>query len=350
MAFLLHLRNLFKTEMKKNCLFICTLISLACYGQPSLTQSYNEPFVGNIFTKQLLDSVGTVPKNTGANQLWDFSMFTVNSNLETTTYTTVPSVPYGSTYTSATYVESNGQGEYTFFKSSPYTLEVVGIQTPDVRLNLNNNKATAFMYPITMGYAKSDPFSGTAVANGMNGSVNGNVTVLGSGTGTLIVPGGMVYNGVLQVKTTQTAIASFAFGIVTVNFKEINYSYYHASQKFPILVVSYQNATGAATSNSVKIKLNNSAVVGINDLGLDESFSIFPNPAKDYFKASLYNPTNANCTIEILNSVGQTLQLVKLGNDTNISNGISITNFASGMYMIKTTLGNKVSVKKLIIE
>jgi hypothetical protein len=27
----------------------------------------------------------------------------------------------------------------------------------------------------------------------MNGSVNGNVTVLGSGTGTLIVPGGMVY-------------------------------------------------------------------------------------------------------------------------------------------------------------
>jgi extracellular elastinolytic metalloproteinase len=115
-------------------------------------------------------------------------------------------------------------------------------------------------------------------------------------------------------------------------------------------VVSYQNATGAATSNSVKIKLNNSAVVGINDLSLDESFSIFPNPAKDYFKASLYNPTNANCTIEILNSVGQTLQLVNLGNDTNISNDISITNFASGMYMIKTTLGNKVSVKKLIIE
>jgi hypothetical protein len=336
--------------MKKIYIVISTILSFACHAQLSLTQPFNEPFVGNVFTKQLLDSVGVVPKNTGTNQLWDYSMFTINSNLETSTYTTVPSVPYGPTYTSATYVESNGQGEYTFFKSSPYKLEVVGIQTPDVRLNLNNNKATAFMYPITMGYSKSDPFSGTAIANGMNGSVNGNVTVLGSGTGTLIVPGGTVYNNVLQVKTTQTAIASFAFGIVTVNFKETNYSYFHASQKFPILVVSYQNATGAATSNSVKIKLNNSAVVGINDLSFDESFSIFPNPAKDYFNVSLYNPTNANCTIEILNTVGQTLQLFNLTNDTNISNDISISNLASGMYLVKTTLGNKVSVKKLIVE
>lgn len=336
--------------MKKIRIVISTLISLTCNAQLSLTQSFNEPFVGNIFTKQLLDSVGTVPKNNGTDQLWDFSMFTINSNLEITTYTTVPSVPYGSTYTSATYVESNGQGEYTFFKSSPYKLEVVGIQTPDVRLNLNNNKATAFMYPIVMGYAKSDPFSGTAIANGMNGSVNGNVTVLGSGTGTLIVPGGTVYNDVVQVKTTQTAIASFAFGIVTVNFKETNYSYYHSSQKFPLLVVSYQNATGAASSNSVKLKLNSSAVVDINDLSFDESFSVFPNPAKEYFKVNLYNHTNANCTIEIINTVGQILQLVNLGNDANISNNISISNLAPGMYLVKTSLGDKVAVRKLIIE
>jgi hypothetical protein len=79
-------------------------------------------------------------------------------------------------------------------------------------------------------------------------------------------------------------------------------------------------------------------------------FQFSQTQQKIILMASLYNPTNANCTIEILNSVGQTLQLVKLGNDTNISNDISITNFASGMYMIKTTLGNKVSVKKLIIE
>ena len=323
---------------------------MACNAQLSLTQAFNEPFVGNVFAKQLLDSVGTVPTSIGANQLWDFSMFNVTTNLETSTYTTVPSAPYGPTYSGSTYVESNGQGEYTFFKSSVYKLEVVGIQTPDVRLNFSNSNATAFMYPITMGYVKSDAFSGTAVANGMTGSVNGNVTVLGSGTGSLVIPGGISYTGVLQVKTTQTAIASFAFGIVTVNFKEINYSYYHASQKFPLLVVSYQSTTGAAISNTVKIKLNSAVVVGINDLNFDASFSIFPNPAKNDFNIRLYNATNANCSVEIINLMGQSVQLDNLGNDLHVSHNISIANLASGVYFVKTTLGDKVSLRKLIKE
>jgi SLT domain-containing protein len=51
-----------------------------------------------------------------------------------------------------------------------------------------------------------------------------------------------------------------------------------------------------------------------------------------------------------MNTIGQTLQFVNLANEVNISNDISVSNLASGMYLVKTTLGDKVSVRKLIKE
>jgi hypothetical protein len=350
-CYLIVTLTFFEMELKKRYLvLVIHFLSFFCDAQLSLNQSFNEPVVGDVFKKALLDSVNTVPKSSGTNQLWDFSMFNVNTNLETTTYTTVPSVPYGPTYSGSTYVESNGLGEYTFFKSSFYKLEVVGIQTPDVRLNFSNDKAIAFMYPISMGYSKSDAFSGTAVANSMNGSVNGNVTVVGSGTGSLVIPGGITFTDVLQVKTTQNAIASFAFGLVTVNFKEVNYSYCHASQKFPILVVSYQIVSGAATSSTVKIKLNNSVLVGIEEIELEKYLTVFPNPVKDDVNVKLYNATNENSTLELINSAGQSVQFYDLGNNVEISKNISMSNLESGLYLIKAKLGNRVSIRKIVKE
>ena len=77
---------------------------------------------------------------------------------------------------------------------------------------------------------------------------------------------------------------------------------------------------------------------------------MFPNPAKENLTIKLQNSSNANCTVDIVNAIGQTVQTNSLGNDSEILNTISISNLASGMYLVKITLGNKVSVKKLIIE
>ena len=46
----------------------------------------------------------------------------------------------------------------------------------------------------------------------------------------------------------------------------------------------------------------------------------------------------------------QIAQSINLGNDTEISNNVSISNLANGIYMVKTTLGNQISIRKLIIE
>ena len=119
--------------------------------------------------------------------------------------------------------------------------------------------------------------------------------------------------------------------------------------KFPLLTVSYVNATGAYNANSALVKVN-SGVVGINDLNFDAAFNVFPNPAKNNFIVKLSNQLHVNCTIEIINSIGQTARKVDLGNNTEISENVSISDLVPGVYIVKTILGDKISSRKLVIE
>ena len=162
-----------------------------------------------------------------------------------------------------------------------------------------------------------------------------------------------MFTNVLQTVSTQTIdifCPSTIIGPFTLHNEGITYTYYHASQKFPILTVEYVTVTGNFPSQTATIKMNPTIVTGINDVNFDASFSIFPNPAKDKFKVKLQNTSNAICNVEIVNSVGQTAKAISLGNDTEVVNTISISDLAPGIYMVKTTLGDKISVRKLIVE
>lgn len=336
--------------MKKIYLLI-VVMAIACSinAQVTLTKVFNEPVLGDVNTKQIYDSVGIVPKTTGANKIWDFSSFTMNSSVEVSDFISTSSTPNGSSYSNATFVEDYGSGNYSYMKVDPISYQLLGIETPSYKLNFTSNTAVEFVWPIAMGYTHTDAFSGTANANNMNGTVSGNISTVASGTGTLIIPGGATFTGVLQIKMTLAANASFLLGFATANIRLVEYSYYEASRKFPLLTVMYTNVSGAATSKSAGIKFN-AAIVGINDLNFDASFNIFPNPAKDNFNVTLSNQHQAYCDVEIIDATGQRAKVINLGNDIEISENISISNLASGMYFIKTTLGDKVSVRKFIKE
>ena len=329
--------------------FFTIVLMLSANAQLSLTKAFNEPIIGNVDTQFGYDSVGVLPKNTGANQTWNFSALTTNTVVEVGTFTTVASTPDGASFTAATIAEDDGQGGYTYAKATATQYELVGIVDPNITLNFTNT-AIAAIWPVTMGYTNNDTFSGSASSGTMTGSSTGTINTVASGTGTLIIPGGATFTNVLQVKTNQKVNLSLVFGFVTATVVATDYNYYHSSQKFPILTVSYNDITGSFTSTSATVKVNSSVVTGINDLNFDASFNIFPNPAKTNVNVKLHNASNANCTIDIINAVGQIAQSINLGNDTEISNNVSISNLATGIYMVKTTLGNQVSVRKLIIE
>ena len=330
-------------------LIVVMAIACSINAQVTLTKAFNEPVLGDVNTKQIYDSAGIVPKTTGANKMWDFSSFTMNSSVEVSDFISTSSTPNGSSYSNATFVEDYGSGNYSYMKVDPISYQLLGIETPSYKLNFTSNTAVEFVWPIAMGYTHTDAFSGTANANNMNGTVSGNISTVASGTGTLIIPGGATFTGVLQIKMTLVANASFLLGFATANIRLVEYSYYEASRKFPLLTVMYTNVSGAATSKSAGIKFN-AAIVGINDLNFDASFTIFPNPAKDGVNVKLHNASNARCMIEIINPLGQIVQSTNLGTDTEISKDISISDLPSGIYFVRTTLGDKASVRKLIKE
>lgn len=333
--------------MKKYLILSSIILAFSVRGQVTLTKAFNCPVLGDVNPKQIYDSVGVVPNTSGANQLWDFSGFSINSSVEVGNYIS-SSAAGGASYSGTTIVESFDQ-TYFFMKSTASTYEIVGIQNPNFKLNFSTNTAIKFSWPVAMGYSNTDAFSGTASANNLNGTVSGNITTVAAGTGTLMLPDGNIMPNVLQVKITLTAVAKFGFGLVKAYLNAVDYTYYDATNKFPIVTASYIDATGAYTANAASIKIN-SSLVGINDYNFNASFNIFPNPAKESFNLNLNNQSQAKAQVEIYNAIGEIIKFVDLGNAAEIINTISTTDLTPGIYMVKTTLGNKASARKLVIE
>lgn len=338
-------------NMKKIYLSIITAtIAISAHAQLTLTKAFNEPVLGDVNSKETFDSVAVLNNATGINQVWNFSALTSSSVTEVSTFTTVASTPNGSSFAGATLAEDDGQGGYTYYKSTATQYEIVGIQDPNITLNFTNT-AVAAVWPVNMGYSNTDAFSGSAVAGGtLSGVATGTTTTSATGTGTLIIPGGASFTNILQVKTSQYVELDLALGFITATVQTTDYNYYHGTQKFPLLTVSYSDAQGAFTNTSATIKVNTNVITGINDINFDATFNISPNPAKDFVNVKLQNVTNANCKIQVVNALGQVAEEIDLGNNSEINRNISIANLNSGLYMVKTILGDKVSARKLVIE
>lgn len=336
--------------MKKIYLTILSsLFILGAQAQLSLTKAFNEPVLGDINTKTEFDTLATLPNTAGTNQVWDFSALTPNFVISTVTYTTVAATPNGTNYPSATLADDDGNGSYTYYKSTPTQFEMVGIDDPNVTLSFTNS-AIAAIWPVSYGYTNTDAFAGPAMSGTMSGTANGTITTAAQGTGTLMLPGGITMTDVLQVKSNQVANVSLFFGFVTATLTTVQYDYYDATQKFPVMSVTYTDIQGAIVNNSATVKMNDNVITGINDRNFEASFNVFPNPAKDNFTVQLSNVNNALAKVEIINAVGAVAKTVELGSGSQLQNNISISDLNSGIYMVKTTLGNKVSVRKLIVE
>jgi hypothetical protein len=107
---------------------------------------------------------------------------------------------------------------------------------------------------------------------------------------------------------------------------------------------------GPTVTTTAKIEVNNNVFTGLNDKNFDATFQIFPNPATDQFHVNLTNNSLENGTMDIFNSIGQLVSHVELGNEPTIQKTISLNQYKSGIYIVKTSLGNRTSTRKLIIE
>ncbi|MBL7910037.1 MAG: T9SS type A sorting domain-containing protein [Bacteroidia bacterium] len=321
-------------------------ISQFANAQLTLTKAFNEPVLGNTESRKGYDSVGVIPKNTGTNQTWNFQAFTANTNTSLSTYTTPASVAASSAFAGVTIVEDQGAGNYNFWKATATNYELLGSASSTLTFNYSGSSAIAAIWPVNMGYTNTDTYSGT-VSGIASGNLTGTINTVGSGTGTLTIPGGTNFTNILQVKTTNTVIVVVTIPPTTLTVKGIDYAYYHGSQKFPLMTVSYNDQ---GTGYTGKTWVNQALITGLNDKNFDATFQVFPNPAKDAFNVSLSNSNNDNGSILIYNAVGQVVKTIELGNASLLEKNINITDLSSGIYIVKTTLGNKTSSRRLLVD
>jgi hypothetical protein len=325
-------------------------------AQLSLTKAINEPVVGDVNIKNGFDSVGVVPKNTGAAQTWNFSSFTSNTVVAISTYTTVASTPSAASFPLATIAEDQGGGSFNYYQSTASTFELNGIATNGIAITFTNN-AIAAQWPIIYLYSNTDVFAGSASTPIGNGPANGTITTTAPGNGTVMLPGGQTFTNALQVKATnniKAVVGTFPI-TATITVVGTDYTYYSSAQKFALITVSYSKQTitpsvGSPTVNSTAtIRINSQVYAGINELTFDNSYSVYPNPTSGVFTIELSNPGSENVSVEILNQLGQVVRREELGNNA-IKTSINIQGINSGVYFVRTNLGNKSSVKKLIVN
>jgi hypothetical protein len=240
-------------------------------------------------------------------------------------------------YPTATIVGTKN-GSKSFHATSTAQWELVGEGT----FNLTDSKVL-MKWPVTFGSTWNDSYAG----NTFFGPGTGTISASASGHGQVILPGFIFYNNCMQV-TTHDEVQLTAAGMTLTQHQ---YLYYHDTQRFPILTVTYSELKdGTDTTKSYDIEVNYLLAVGLNDYNFDASFAIYPNPASNHFNVKLSNENAENCGIEIFNITGQKIKQLDLGNAGTIDQKIQIDDLSTGIYMVKTRLGDKTSTRRLVVQ
>jgi hypothetical protein len=324
----------------------------------TLTKSGQEPSIGDSRTTKEYDSVGVVPKSTGANQNWNFTSVTQTTYSAFESFVSPSTVPASSLFPGTTVVSSDGTGYYNFFKSSSsptQKFEYLGYidvySPPAYGSNYVVNPRTYYVWPITAGSTFNDSFSSTDI--GSIGSSNGSATTTCSGSGTITLPGGTVYSNIVQLKTIakENFVSTFSNTTVTYTSTEITYIYFHPSQKFPLLIASYYIfEDGQFNDYSFYLGVNSAITIGIKDQAQNNSFLVYPNPAKDKIKLVFDNAGAESASIEIYDLVGKNVLSKSLDRSVKTNEIIDISNLEKGIYALKIVLGNTSQSVKLVKE
>jgi hypothetical protein len=333
---------------------------LTVNAQLSLTKAFNEPASGDISRYKQYDSTATFNRQTGANKVWNYSSVvasTVAPSTEIFTTTVgIPNIP--PSLASANLASYNGSTfspiSYSMYKLNTSDYELIGSFTGTNSIETLTNTVIQMSFPFTYGSFFSDAIGGSITSGTTTNLESGTSNVLGSGTGTVILPGNLTFANCLQVKsdfvvsvtTNSPPFVPFVTATIT------SYSYYHASQKFPIATLTDSKVMAfGQPQNSSELIINGSVIpIGLNELKSDGlTFSIFPNPTKERLFIKNDKALTETTTISVLDINGKIL-LIETMNANETLNGIDVSSLNTGVYVIQ--LQNKLGVthKRFIKE
>lgn len=336
--------------MKKIILIPALAFCCSLNGQTSLTQSFNEPKAGeveNVYGLDTSDFSSGMPLGVkGANVVWDYTKLKAIAPSFGNNYLSPSSTTASANYPGCTFVQESGF-IYSYFKSvsTPTTqTEFLGVQMTTLSINLTNSGIVA-RYPMAFGYNLSDNLSGSFTAS-ISGTCSGNIVTSADGTGTLNLPNGFSFSDVLRVKSVQNITLTAVIFPVGV-LKQTVYRYYHSSQKFPLLSISYLDFASSLVgsfSDAYATGSINSFIVGIGENGLpDNAVRVYPNPVLNNLSIDL-NSELSDAQVTIYNQLGQAVL------ETRELKNISLITLQSGIYILELNTSQGSFRKKIVKE
>lgn len=332
--------------MKKITLSIFSLLTLGLNAQITLTQASHNLAVGDDYPFQKYDTTASAPRNTGANQTWNFStVSTLNATPNGVVFiddaTSNPAAPAGSTI-----AEVNSGISTNFYKTTSGITYLTGVNQEGV-LNANFSANPLPIRNWDLSYGEGNSFSSTGTFTSSNpnlpsnGNIDGEFNYGVSGYGTLTAPDGTVYSNVLQIiDTTNVNIAwipqagiDAGLGITTISYK-----YYVAGQKHPVVtyedimqtIFAFNNMTVQMIyweqTKSYSLKYSEVGAAGLQDLEAS-AIAVYPNPATNEMFISSTNEVK----VYILDLNGS---IVKTTTGIGIQT-INIENLQNGTYLLQ---------------
>lgn len=77
---------------------------------------------------------------------------------------------------------------------------------------------------------------------------------------------------------------------------------------------------------------------------------VYPNPANDQLHIDLKGEKAADYAVEMTSVQGQVLYQRTFDKTTDVQTSINTGSFASGVYFVKITSGDKVTTKRVVIQ
>lgn len=353
--------------MKKIYLLTFSLFALSQVKAQTytVTQSQNEPVIGNAYVAKGLDTTVVLPMTiAGSNVTWNVTGLVDSLSTDSNTYIDPSADANSSNYPGVTIVQKSSTN-VSYFKSSPGLYELLGLDINvgggTANLNYNTSSAIIAQYPIAYGYSNTDPVSGDISAMGFNGTFTGTMTTVADGTGTLNLNGVSNFTNALRLKTFQHIDFNLS-GIINGTLDQTIYNFYNPFSKYPVFTVSYSHIVippvpfilpnGIDNMQQIYTTMTNIAI-GVRENKKNEiAFKAYPNPANADVSLFFVIAQPESYSVEISNNLGQVVKTMAL---TNLQPGmynetINTSDLGSGIYTVKVNGKNAQGTQKLVIQ
>lgn len=90
--------------------------------------------------------------------------------------------------------------------------------------------------------------------------------------------------------------------------------------------------------------------IGTEDPASIQSFVISPNPTTGTVTLNLALATAAEVRIEVLNTLGQTIQTYNAGKLNNLSQNVDLNSMAQGSYFLRVTVDGETAIRRVVVQ